>query len=141
MKTAARAGRRRYRAGVAGTEFAMVAGAFLLVFFGLIEMALAVYDYNAVCTAAREAVRYAIVHSPTSANPATKDQIQQVAENYAASLDPTQLTVTVNWPTDANLPAQKDAQVQVTYQYQMRIPFFSSVSISLTSTSQMLVSQ
>lgn len=141
MRTAARGGGLRYGAGAAAAEFATVAATFLLVFFGLIETALAVYDYNAVCTAAREAVRYAIVHSPASANPATTVQIQQVAEGYAASLDPAKLTVTVSWPADANLPAQKDAEVQVAYLYQMRIPFFSSVSMSLTSTSRMLVSQ
>ena len=94
-----------------------------------------------VCTAAREGVRYAIVHSPSSANPASDDQIAQFAENYASGLDPNQLTVTVTFPADPRLVTQKDAQVAVSYNYPLSIPFMSPVTLSLTSTSRMLVSQ
>jgi len=122
-------------------EFAMVASVFLLLMFGIMQMALTVYNYNTICSAAREAVRYAIVRSPTSANPATTAQIQQIAIINAVGLNSSQLTVTVSWPTDANLPLQKDAQVKVSYLYQLQIPFLSPVSLTLASTSQMLVSQ
>jgi hypothetical protein len=109
--------------------------------FAVMQMALSVYNYNTVCTAAREAARYAMVHSPTSANPATNAQIQQIAINSAVSLNSSQLTVTVSWPTDANLPSLKDAQVKVSYLYQLQIPLMSPVSLTLVSTSQILVSQ
>ncbi|HVC43343.1 MAG TPA: TadE family protein [Candidatus Binataceae bacterium] len=133
--------RKRHAAGQAMVEFAMVASLFLLLLFGIIEMALAAYNYNTVCAAAREAVRYAIVHSPTGPNPATTSQIQQVVYNYAVDLNPKQLTVNVTWPADANLPSQQDAEVQVSYQYQLQVPFHSPVTLTLASTSQMLVSQ
>ncbi len=129
------------KAGQTMVEFALVASVFLLLLFGVMQMALTVYNYNTVCSAAREAVRYAIVHSPSSANPATTAQIQQIAVNNAVGLDSSQLTVTVSWPSDANLPLQKDAQVKVSYLYQLRIPFVTPVSLTLASTSQMLVSQ
>jgi len=122
-------------------EFAMVASVFLLLLFGIMQMALMVYNYNTVCSAAREAVRYAIVRSPTSPNPATTAQIQQIAINTAVGLNTSQLTVAVSWPADASLPAQSDARVQVSYQYQLQIPFFSPLTMTLASTSQMLVSQ
>ena len=122
-------------------EFAMVASVFFLLLFGIIEMSYAVCNYNTVCSAAREAVRYAIVHSPTSANPATIAQIQQIAIRNAVSLDPSQLTVNVSWPADANLPLQQDAQVQVSYRYQLNLPFRPPLTLTLVSTSQMLVSQ
>ncbi|HEY1850308.1 MAG TPA: TadE/TadG family type IV pilus assembly protein [Candidatus Binataceae bacterium] len=122
-------------------EFAMVASVFLLLLFGIMQMALTVYNYNTVCSAAREAVRYAIVRSPTSPNPATTAQIQQVAINTAVGLNTSQLTIAVSWPADANLPTQSDARVKVSYQYQLKIPFFSPVTMTLASTSQMLVSQ
>jgi hypothetical protein len=43
--------------------------------------------------------------------------------------------------TTSNLPLQKDAQVAISYQYQLNIPFLTPVSLTLASTSQMLVSQ
>jgi hypothetical protein len=81
------------------------------------------------------------VHSPTSANPATTAQIQQVAINAAIGVNLAITNVSVTWPADANLPSLKDAQVKITYNYSFRIPFMSPVTLALTSTSQMLVSQ
>ncbi|MBF6571254.1 MAG: pilus assembly protein [Candidatus Binataceae bacterium] len=133
--------RRSYRAGQTLLEFALAATLLFLLIFGIMEMALAVYSYNTVCSAAREAVRYAIVHSPTGPNPSTTSQIQQVAIDYAVDLNPKQLTVNVSWPNDANLPSQADAQVQVSYHYQLQIPSVSPVTLTLSSTSRMLVSQ
>jgi Flp pilus assembly protein TadG len=122
-------------------EFAVVATIFLVLMFAIMQMALIVYNYNTVCAAAREAVRYAIVHSPASGNPATTAQIQQVAINNAVGLNAAQLNVTVSWPADAELPLQEDAQVKVSYQYPLNIPFLAPATMTLASTSQMLVSQ
>lgn len=133
--------RRRWKPGATMVEFAMTA----LVCFGLLvavmEMSSAVYSYHMVCTAAREGVRYAIVHSPTSANPATTDQIEDYAKTYASGLDVSQLTVTATFPNDPRLATQKDAKVVVTYNYPLNIPFISPITLSLSSTSKMLVSQ
>jgi Flp pilus assembly protein TadG len=133
--------RRKFAASQTMVEFALVASVFLLLIFATIQVALTVYNYNTVCSVARETVRFAMVHSPASANPATNSQIQQIAINNAVGLDPSRLTVTVTWPADANLPLQKDAQIGISYQYQLNIPFLAPVSLTLTSTSQMLVSQ
>jgi hypothetical protein len=94
-----------------------------------------------VSASAREAVRYAIAHSPTSVAPATIEQIQQVAINFASGLDSKKLSVLVSWPNDPRLPKNQDAQVQVSYQYQLNIPLLPQVALNLTSTSRMLVSQ
>lgn len=133
--------RRRRPAGQTMVEFAMVASVFLLLLFGIMEMGFAVYNYNTACSAAREAVRYAIVHSPTGPNPATIPQIKQVAINYAPALNLTSSDINVTFPADANLPSQDDAQVTISYKYQLDVPFLSPVTLKLTSTSQMLVSQ
>ena len=122
-------------------EFALIASAFFSLSFGIIEMASAVMAYNSVCDAAREAVRYAIVHSPTSANPATTAQIQQVAMNVAPNLGITQSQVTVTFPADSNLPSMTDAEVQISYPYTITIPFIPNMSVTLSATSRMLVSQ
>jgi Flp pilus assembly protein TadG len=124
-------------------EFAVTAGAFLLVLFGIMEMALAVNAYNDVSTAAREAARYAVVHSPTSNNnPSTTppySDIQQQAVDYAPFLSTSD--VTVSFPSDAQIPSQKDALIQITHTYPLSIPFMSSINLQLSSSSRMLVSQ
>jgi Flp pilus assembly protein TadG len=126
------------------TEFALGATVFLLLMFAIIEMAMVVYSYNSISHAARECVRYAIVHSPTGPNPATTSQIKSIAVAYADLPAPNQLVpgdVTVTWPADPNLPSQQDAQCSVSLNYSLRIPFLPSKTLPLTATARMLVSQ
>ena len=59
-------------------EFAIGSTIFLLLMFATIELAMVVYSYNTISHAARECVRYAIVHSPTGPNPATTSQIKNI---------------------------------------------------------------
>lgn len=130
-------------------EFGVVVGAFLLVLFATMEMASAAYSYHIVSTVAREGVRYAITHSPTSANPESPANIQTYAAGYASGLDTTNLTVAATFcphsdstctlaPAASVLP---DARVVVTYNYPLTIPFMSRVTLTLSSSSRMLVSQ
>ena len=137
--------RKRWRASSAGqaaTEFAMIATVLFLLMFGLMTLGSAVYSYNTISSAAREAVRYAAVHSATSAVPATNDQIKQVAKNYAQGVSLADTDVTISWPADPNPDMRlPDAQVQISYTYNLRIPFMSPVSLGLSSTSRMPVSQ
>lgn len=130
--------------GTSMVEFAMAATIFLMLMFATIEMAMVVYSYNTVSHAARECVRYAIVHSPTGPNPATTTQIQGVTVGYADLPAPNQLTksdVAVTWPNDPNLPSQRDAQCSISLNYSLRIPFLPSKTLPLTATARMLVSQ
>jgi len=128
--------------GQAAAEFAMIATVLFLLMFGLMTLGSAVYSYNTISSAAREAVRYAAVHSSTSAAPATDAQIKQVAKNYAQGVNLADSDVTVTWPADPN-PGMRlpDAQVRISYTYNLKIPFMSPVALGLTSTSRMLVSQ
>ena len=130
--------------GTAAVEFALAATVFLLLTFSTIEMALLVYSYNTIGHAARECVRYAIVHSPTGPDPVTVSQIQNITIGYADLPSPNQLTasgITVTWPADPSLPAQQDAQCMVSLNYVLRIPFLPLVTLPLSVTSRMLVSQ
>ncbi len=128
-------------------EFAAVATALFVTIFGLMFIGDAVYRYNTLSNAAREAVRYAVVHSPTSVNPASADQIKRVAVNYASGVPITTSNVTVSWPSDPNIKnisnknVAYDAQVQITYSYTLKVPFLKSAPLTLTTTSRMLVSQ
>jgi Flp pilus assembly protein TadG len=141
MRYQCRRASKQPESGQAMVEFVLIATAFFLLTFGIIEMGLAAYTYNTISEASREAVRYAAVHSQTSANPATIAQIQQVAINAANGVNLTSSNVAVSWPADQNLPTMDDAKVQITYSYGISIPFMSAMTVQLTSTSRMLVSQ
>jgi Flp pilus assembly protein TadG len=131
----------RHRKGQTVAEFAITATVLMLLIFGIIDMAILIYNYNTACSAAREAVRYAIVHSPTGPNPATTAQIQQVAINYAPALNLASSDITVSWPADSNIPSQDDAKITISHNYKLNIPLVPALNLTLTSTSQMLVSQ
>ncbi len=128
-------------AGQTTVEFASVVMVFLMIAFVTMKLALAVYNYNMICSAAREAARYAITHGPNSPNPASIAEIQQVAVDAAPGLSLSASNVTVNWLNGPSLPSRKDAQVQVTYPYTLRLPFMASRTLTLRSTSQMLAAQ
>jgi Flp pilus assembly protein TadG len=122
-------------------EFGLVAVVFFMLLIGIMEMSQAVYSYTTVCSAAREAVRYAIVHGPTSVSPATTAQIQAVAISYAPGLNMQTSEVAVTFPPHTVNSLQKDAVVKITHNYNLGIPGMAATALTLVSTAQELVSQ
>jgi Flp pilus assembly protein TadG len=128
--------------GQAITEFALVAPVFFLLLFGILQMGIVIYRYTTVGMAAREAARYAMVHSPTSENPAGSGNfptVQQFALNFAPFLNTSD--VVVKYQADPTATNQSDALVTITHNYTQQIPFMSAVPLPLTSSSQVLLSQ
>ncbi|MGH7986278.1 MAG: TadE/TadG family type IV pilus assembly protein [Candidatus Binataceae bacterium] len=123
-------------------EFALAISVFILVAFAAMQLAYAVYSYNMVCAAAREGVRYAIVHySADSSVQASLDaEILQAAIAAAPGLRLQPDDVALSWIPDPQLPSQTDARVVVTYGYNLPIPFMAPITLTLSSASQMLVS-
>jgi Flp pilus assembly protein TadG len=139
-------------AGQTLTEFAMTVTLFSMFLFGIMQLGLAVNAYNSMSTAAHEAARYAMVHSPTSANspcPSTGScpSVAQQAVNYAPFLAKTDVTATFSCqsttPPSCNAASSNSdyAVVSITHAYPLNIPFMSSVNLNLKANSQMLVSQ
>jgi len=131
--------------GQGAVEFSMVATACLLFLTSIMIMGEAVMAYNSLSAAAEEA------NAPTSPNPASQTSIEQVAVNLVPQLHLTCTNctdtsgntivsgnVTSSWVTDANLSTYQDAKVVITYNYALKIPFMSAVTLHLTATSQML---
>ena len=123
--------------GQALAEFAIGTFAFLLVLFATMDMSRALYAYNFVSEAARDATRYAAVHGKSSKQPASTSTIQTLVSNEALSLDPTALTVTTIWTPD-NSPGNT-VKVQVSYTFKPIFPLLPS-NIAVSSTSQMVIS-
>ena len=136
-------------------SFALMIGLVL----GIIQVALALYTYHFVSDAAREATRYAIVRGSYScANTpglsncgATSDQISDYVKSLQfPGINPANLSVSTSWPdtgttcypstSPCNNPGNT-VLVQVTYKFLLSIPTWRSVSLNLSSSSRMVISQ
>jgi Flp pilus assembly protein TadG len=143
-----------------------LASTILLCFFiGVFEMSLALYNYHLVCDAAREATRYAIVrgsasctNSPNLSNcNATSAEIQSYVQGLGYP-NSGQLAVTTTWlsAVSSGSPATTTwsacssgtcnapgnlVNVVVTEAFPLNVPFISKLTLNLSSTSQMVISQ
>jgi Flp pilus assembly protein TadG len=157
---------RRRRAGEEGAaivEFAMSAIVLLCMMIGIMELSLALYSHDYVSEAAREGSRYAMVRGSTSClnTPsltncnATAALIQSYVQGLGfPGIGSTSTTVTTTWlsasatqPTTwtacantCNAPGNL-VKVRVVYSFPLSIPFISSQTLSIGSTSQMVIAQ
>jgi hypothetical protein len=126
-------GWRRKETGQATVEFALTILFVLFLIFGVIEMFVLVYTYSVLADAAKEGVRYAIVHGTglgatncsgpggggVNCSDSGGTNIQTVVKNYAALSmhDPGAMTITPTYP-DASSVAPSRVRVDVAYVYQ-----------------------
>jgi Flp pilus assembly protein TadG len=154
---------RRVRSESGGTliETALSISLLLAFMFGILEVSLALYSYHFISDAAREGTRYAIVRGSTWGTACTTyasagcTASQQNIKDYVASLafpginpDPTKLIVTPQWYSTFggtangayNTPSNV-VQVQVQYLFPFRVPFVPQATWSMSSQSEMEISQ
>lgn len=115
-------------------EYALVLPIFLLMVFGIIDLARAAYYYSALQNAAREGARFAIVHTPGETG--IDAMIAERVRNYAVGLDPADMDVPAPIWTDDTV------RVIARYSFDPVTPLLSSVFpggvISMVSSSTML---
>lgn len=140
-------------------EFALIFAALFAMLFGIFELCLASYTYHYVSESAREGTRYAVVRGSSCALMpdcnATAAQIQTYVQGLGyPGINSTNMTVTTNWLSPGVGPLNPTAcstgpcnapgnlvHVQVNYAFPLRIPFWGSSTINISSTSQMVISQ
>jgi Flp pilus assembly protein TadG len=154
--------------GATLVEFALASTIFLTMLFGIIQTALAVYSYNFVSEAARDAARYAIVRGNQCSVIAGTDfnckadnaAIQAYVQSLGyPGLNRNDLSTTTHWYTAAAAPpnmtwsycssdtpaacASPGAAVKVTvsYPFELNVPFLSRMTINMANSSQMVISQ
>jgi Flp pilus assembly protein TadG len=154
---------RRGERGQTIVEMALCTISILMVVFAAMELCLAMYTYHFVSAAAREGTRYAMVRGSlctTAGCPATPSSIQNyVRELGFPGINPSNMTVTATCgvnPTPPTAPTLAACvatggtpnyvpgnlvQVLVSYQYPFVFPFVRRTTITMTSTSQMVISQ
>jgi Flp pilus assembly protein TadG len=148
----ARLGRARSERGQATVEFALTSVVMFMTLIGLMKVCLAVYTYHFVSEAAREAVRYAVVHGSSASSPvSTNDPIQSFTRNLGyPGVVSSFLTTTTTWdtyPTAGGACTPSSAcnnpgnivKVKVSYAFPLSIPFTSTRTWTMTSTSAMVI--
>lgn len=138
-------------------EFAFASVILLTLVFGVINLSQMFYAYQYIANAAREGTRFAIVRGSScqigvqTFCPAAATDVQSFLQNNAFwGINPKYMTVTTTWPDSGvtctpsadpcNNPGNR-VQVQVTYQFPLRIPFIPNETLSMQSTSEMVISQ
>ena len=121
-------------------EFALVLAPCLTLFFAIINFALALYCYDFVCCGAQQAVRYATVHGSTAPTVVSAAAVQTYVDTLVAGvLNTSSLTVTTTWAPD-NKPGSV-VTVVVSYNFPPLTSLVSSVTIPLSRTAAMVISQ
>jgi Flp pilus assembly protein TadG len=139
----------RAEAGSSIVEFALASIILFSLVFGVMAICFALYSYNVVSEAAREATRYAIVRGSACKTLSNCSIDQPGLQTYVQGLgfplininSPSPaLTATASWPNGNKNPGSP-VQVTVTYTFPLGIPFMPSRALTMSSTSQMIISQ
>ena len=124
-------------AGTMIVEFALSALIGLTLMLGIIEVSSLLYTYNVIGNAARDGLRYAVIHGTDSglcSGPSsgcadsTGANIVTVVQNTAqySFHDVSRLSVTPSWPDSSSAPGSR-VKVQVTYTY---VPYVHIAGLS-----------
>lgn len=136
-------------------EFGLCSLVLMVMTFGLIEACFAIYSYNFVSEAAREAARYASVRGSHCSGMSDCGITQSGLQNWVRGtafpgINANNLTATVTWYRASttspvtwticacNAPGDK-IQVKLTYTFPLSIPYLPSRILSMQSTSQMMI--
>lgn len=154
--------------GASLVEFAFIFMVFITMVFGIIEFSRALYAYHFVNNEAKRATRWAAVNGYTCADdgscdgtggmnngPASATNIQDYVANGAPmGINPNDITTAVSWPVQPGTPAYCNSaspyythyndpgctvEVHVSYEFHFLFPFIHNSPITLSSTSEMVI--
>jgi Flp pilus assembly protein TadG len=142
-------GRGRRSATIVETTIVLLV--FLILILGMSDLGIAVFRYHVICQGAREGARLAIVHGslasaqmgswgPTTYGPIAANDSNAIAKAiapYLADLDPSTVTLKVEWPDGDNQVGSR-VRVTVSAPYQPLMTFiFGKPSWNFSASSTM----
>ena len=135
-----RPGRPYTEPGQTLVEFCICATLLLMLVFGIVDLGRGVYAYNTIAGAAREGVRYAIVHGANSGAPvgptANDATLTSVVQGFATGLQTTNLSVFSSWPNGIATGAV--VNVTIAYTFQPATLFFRTLALTNHSSAVIL---
>ena len=126
---------RMNRKGNYALELALLLPVFLVLVFGAIDFGRVIYAYNTVAYAARDGARYASFHGAKSLAPAAAEAIANYVTAHVVGID---ISVNTTWNPDNNPGSDVRVQVQTTFTF--ITPFINQNSITLSASSQTVIS-
>ena len=144
--------------GASIVEFAFATTILFAIIFGILQMSLALYTYHFTSDAAREGTRWAIVRGSvsctntpglTNCNASTADIATFIKGLGYPGIDSSKITVTTTFKNPDNTVCTiapcnapgNSVQTRVSYAFPLRIPFSTSSTLNVGSTSMMTISQ
>jgi len=135
----------RERSGQGLVEFSLTAFMTAITMLFVVEVGRMLLVYAVIADAAREGVRYAIVHGSSrstgsaqtdASGPAATAQVVTVVDNFAGTgpLTLSRLIISVTYPGSSNAPGQT-VNVSVVYPYDPLVTYFPA-TLRLGSASQ-----
>jgi len=131
---------RRGRQGQVAFESALALTAFLLMLFGVLDVARAYWAWQALGNAAREGARWAIVHGSESGltKKQTEDQLADYVEQQFGKALPQGWKSKVKWPSNSNDPGEP-VQVEIESDFNAATPFLGLKKLKLSGASEMRI--
>lgn len=148
--------------GATLVEMAICSSTLLCMIFGVIYFSMALYTYNYVDEAAREATRWAMVRgSQSCSNTPNLSDCNATAAQITAfvtglgGIDSSRITAIATWCAQStttpgtwaacaagtpNTPGN-EVRVQVQYNFPLNVPFWNSSILTVASTSTVVISQ
>ena len=120
--------------GSALLELALVMPVFLLVIFGILQCTLALFAYCNISYASRAAVRYASLHSSSSAAPATNASVRTVIDPFVWCAPANDVSIAITWSPSNSVGST--VQVQVQMNLPLAIPFSDTQGFAIHSVSK-----
>lgn len=120
-------------------EFGLVMLVFCMFVFGVMDFGRAIYAYNFVNNAASRATRYAIVRGADSSDPVTATEVADYVKGIVPpDINPGDVDVSTTWSPN-NAPGS-NVRVQVSDNFHFQLPMLPTYGLTLTGTSQMVIS-
>jgi len=128
----------RRERGQAVIEFALTIGFLVILMVSMLELTLFMYNYAVLTDAAKEGVRYAMVHGSSGSNPSGQGTSESVTSTVQAFLSASvhnvsNTSVDVEYPDGSNNPGNR-VQVTVSYPYNpLFLADWATITISANS--------
>lgn len=112
--------------GAAAIEFALLGPAFLLMLMGVLQVGIAVQNYNALRSLSADVARYAMVQYQTG-NELSNSQLETFAENHALGapylLDQYRVNAVVTTASNQRVAGATELTITVSYQIDSLLGF------------------
>jgi Flp pilus assembly protein TadG len=124
--------------GAAAVEFGLVSIFFIMILFGIEEVARFIAAKQDLMSAVHSAGRYAIVHGSSSSTPASATTLQQMVANNTQIISSAAVTANASFSPNNSPGSTVTITASYTWTSLVSLPNLPSTTITATSTATIL---